>query len=193
MALESTPDGVAKKEKEMVIYGKIVNFEQLKAAGRIVDQVQYELKISKTDKNAAAGSMRVRQETENDEVKYIHCIKNKLEDGSSIETETEATESMFKQFKYMCESGMSKTRFEFPIEGSECKWEVDVFKSVDGTMFEWVKIDLEDWEGELPKLPIELTDVISNPYGARTEEEEAQVRMLYDTVFRTPNPVLAKS
>ena len=40
----------------------------------------------------------------------------------------------------------------------------------------------------MPPLPFELADVITNQTGERTPEEEARVRSLYESDFRTKNP-----
>jgi len=71
-------------------------------------------------------------------------------------------------------------------------WELDLFLKPDGTYYDWIKMDLEVGEGNenapLPPFPIELSDIISAPYGSRTPEEEAIVSKLYDTIFATRNP-----
>lgn len=187
-----------KKEDELVFYGKLVNFAELKAKAAEY-QEQYEVKIPKTDKNAIGGRIRVRKIVKGQkEPKFILTTKTKLPDGSEYESDCKTTEENFIQFKYFCEGGMIKDRYTFPVEGFKgLKWEIDVFTGTNGLFHEWVKIDLEREESgielaNLPPFPVQLTDVITNQNGQRTPEEEAIVRTLYDTVFRTPNPIISK-
>lgn len=187
-----------KKEKELVFYGKLVSFNELKTKTAEY-QEQYEVKIEKSDKNAVGGRIRVRKTVKGDkEPKYILTTKTKLPDGSEYESDCRTTEENFIQFKYFCEGGMIKDRYSFPVEGYKgLKWEIDVFTGTNGLFHEWVKIDLEMEDenielANLPPFPVQLTDVITNQNGQRTPEEEAIVRTLYDTVFRTPNPIISK-
>lgn len=188
------------KEVEMVFYGKIQDFSQLKAASRMLSQEQYEIQIPKTELNAVEGKLRIRKEVEEgkDPV-YEFTTKTKTTDGHSIEVNCEATEANLIQFRYLSEFGMIKDRYEFPVkvkneDGTETDtgliWEIDVFKTANGSYHEWCKIDLEinSELKSIPAFPITLENLISAPYGERTEEEETIVRTLYDTVFRTPNP-----
>lgn len=187
-----------KKEKELVFYGKLVNFAELKTKAAEY-QEQYEVKIEKSDKNAVGGRIRVRKTVKGDkEPKYVLTTKTKLPDGSEYESDCKTTEENFIQFKYFCEGGMIKDRYSFPVEGYKgLKWEIDVFTGTNGLFHEWVKIDLEMEDenielANLPPFPVQLTDIIVNQNGQRTAEEEAIVRTLYDTVFRTPNPIISK-
>ncbi len=189
-----------KKEKEFVFYGKVANFEDLKKCKNTEYQEQYEVKIPNSDKNATGGRIRVRKTVKGDkDPKYVLTTKTKLPDGSDYESDCKTTEENFIQFKYFCEGGMIKDRYCFPVEGyKDLKWEVDVYTGTNGLLHEWVKVDLEIGDEaielvSIPPFPIELTDVISNQNGQRTPEEEAIVRTLYDTVFRTPNPIIAEA
>lgn len=187
-----------KKEKELVFYGKLVSFAELKTKAAEY-QEQYEVKIEKTEKNAVGGRIRIRKTVKGDkEPKFVLTTKTKLPDGSEYESDCKTTEENFIQFKYFCEGGMIKDRYSFPVEGYKgLKWEIDVFTGTNGLFHEWVKIDLEMEDenielANLPPFPVQLTDVITNQNGQRTPEEEAIVRTLYDTVFRTPNPIISK-
>lgn len=195
---EEAPQKKLKKEKEFVFYGKIVDFNELKAKAAEY-QEQYEVKIPKTEKNATGGRIRVRKMVKGDkEPKFVLTTKTKLPDGSDYESDCKTTEENFIQFKYFCEGGMIKDRYSFPVEGYKgLRWEVDVFTGTNGLFHEWVKIDLEIEDesielANMPPFPIQLSDVITNQNGQRTAEEEAIVRTLYDTVFRTPNPIISK-
>ncbi len=188
-----------KKEKEFVFYGKVADFKELKACKNVEYQEQYEVKIQQSDKNATGGRIRVRKTVKGEkEPKFVLTTKTKLPDGSDYESDCKTTEENFIQFKYFCEGGMIKDRYSFPVEGHKgLRWEVDGFTGTNGLFHECVKIDLEvEDEGiemaNMPPFPIQLTDVITNQNGQRTPEEEAIVRTLYDTVFRTPNPIISK-
>lgn len=188
-----------KKEKEYVFYGKVVNFDELRKCKNVEYQEQYEVKIEKSDKNAVPGRIRVRKSVKGEkEPRFVLTTKTKLPDGSEYESDCKTTEENFIQFKYFAEGGMIKDRYRFPVEGYKgLHWEVDVFTGQNGLFQEWVKIDLEfDDENielsNMPAFPIQLTDVITNQNGERTPEEEAIVRTLYDTLFRSPNPIVAK-
>ncbi len=196
---EAEPDQKKlKREDELVFYAKIVNFSELKAKSAEY-QEQYEVKIPKSDKNAIAGRIRVRKIVKGDkEPKFVLTTKTKLPDGSEYESDCKTTEENFIQFKYFCEGGMIKDRYSFPVEGYKgLKWEIDVFTGTNGLFHEWCKIDLEREDSgieltNMPPFPIQLSDVITNQNGQRTPEEEAIVNTLYDTVFRTPNPIISK-
>lgn len=185
------------KEDELVFYGRITNFDDLKKATGSEHQEQYEIPHPKTDKNSAEGRSRVRKTTpKGQQPTFEFTTKAKLGDGSDFENNTPTNEQQLILFKHLSEYGMIKERFFFPVEGHEdLVWEVDVFFTANGGYQEWCKIDLEQKNGKIstiPAFPIELTDVITSQHGQRTEEEETKVRMLYDTVFRVPNPVVNK-
>ena len=186
-----------KTENELVFYGKMVSFDELKTKASEY-QEQYEVKIPKTEKNAIGGRIRIRKTVKGKkDPRYVMTTKTKMPDGSEYESDCKTSEENFIQFKYFCEGGMIKERYTFPVEGhTGLKWEVDVFTGTNGLIHEWVKIDLERDDQtieltNLPPFPIQLTDVITNQNGQRTPEEEAIVRTLYDTVFRTPNPIIS--
>ena len=188
-----------KKEKELVFYGKIVDFKELKNCKNVEYQEQYEVKIPQSEKNATPGRIRVRKTVKGEkDPKFVLTTKTKLPDGAEYESDCKTSEENFIQFKYFCEGGMIKDRYSFPVEGFKgLRWEVDVFTGTNGLFHEWVKIDLEMEDenielANLPPFPIQLSDLITNQNGQRTAEEEAIVRTLYDTVFRTPNPIISK-
>ena len=95
----------------------------------------------------------------------------------------------------MSESGMMKDRYFFPVSGTDLVWEFDVFIShtdEEGRHHysPWIKIDLEvtDRSAPIPHLPIEVTDLITAPFGERTDVEERKVTELYHNIFRMRNP-----
>lgn len=194
-AMEERSDGRAVKETEFVFYARIVNMEELQQAQSVESHEQWEIQAPKTERNAVSGRLRIRKTDKGDSgnPEFVLTTKTKTADGHSIEVSVPTTHANFVQFQYLSESGMIKDRYVFEIEGSECVWEVDVFKKPDGSYYEWCKIDLEfDAPLEkLPAFPIELADVITNQDGQRTDEEETRVRTLYDYEFITKNRFIA--
>jgi len=93
----------------------------------------------------------------------------------------------------MCEAGMMKDRYTFKVGDSDAlKWEVDVYPGPNGQYQPWVRIELEvqDFQGEIPELPIDLEEAIVAPAEQQTPEEKAKIKTLFETVFLRPNPYL---
>ena len=180
-----------RREHEMVFYGRIVDFEELKKSGHMETHEQYEIKIDKTAENASAGRVRVRMTTEQgkSEPSYVLTIKTPIDGGDELENEIECDERAFIQFRMMAPRGMLKDRYFFKFDDKH-NWEVDVFKASNGAYHAWCKIDLEmaGFIGNTPDFPIQLEEVIIAQDGQRTPEEEAKVKTLYETVFTVPNP-----
>lgn len=199
--LEGVTDGKAHKEIELVYHAILDDVTVLDSAARKEIQEQWEIKIDKTEpsivpRNLAGGRMRVRKI--NNGEKYIFCSKTKDGDHQA-EVELESTEDQFNQFVAMATGGMLKTRYYFPIDGTEGSfpegefdgkivWEIDVFQShPNDEPKEWVKIDLElpeNWNQRRPFFfPFKTKEMIKSQYGERTEEEEAIVSRLYEKDF----------
>lgn len=190
-ALEDIVDGHTHKELEMVFYGRIVRPEELDQAAEKEDQEQWEIKVPKDDSNASGGRIRIRKtiKGEGGTPEYVLTTKTRTSDGGNNEVAIPTTEDHFMQFKYMAHNGMLKMRYVFPVEGTDYRWEVDVFRKPGGGFWEWCKIDLEvdAMGGPVPPFPIELADLITNQEGARSEAEEAKIRSLYEYEFLTKN------
>lgn len=196
IGLEEAKDGKAVREKEHVIYGRLPDLNDLKKASGMEHQEQWQIKVAKTDKNAAKGRIRVRKTvTKDGAVEYVNTTKVEVGDtasGDNIEVPIPTTEGNFLQFRFLAEEGMIKDRYFFPVPDSDLVWEVDVFKKPNGEYYDWVKIDLEvsDLDAPLPALPLALEDVITAKYGDRTDAEEARVTALYANEFIAKNPHL---
>lgn len=196
--LESlTEEGKAFHEIEHVIYVRMADMGDLAKATSKEHQVQWQLKIAKSDDNFGTGSIRIRKTIPNivnhNLAEYTLTTKVKSKDGS-IEVEVPTTEDNFKQFALLSPEGMTKDRYSFNIPGTDMVWEVDMFylpgaEIGSGKYHAWCKIDLEVRERleTLPELPIRALEVISAPYGSRTEAEEKIVTSLYDNEFITKN------
>lgn len=223
VALEAEDgSGKAQIETEFVAYGKLDDLQQLLKAATVEHQDQWEIRLPKTDRNAAGGRMRVRKTMNaQGEIAYRFCNKITAGKGNSqIEVILEATLDSFEQFKRMAEKGMIKERFTFPVEGrsradgSPLTWEVDLFykpevvkqanfpdvvaanrKQMDFSLFhDWVKLDLEldSMDEAIPAFPIEMSEIIDKQTGQRSPEEETKLRNLYDLCFMVSNVYLGR-
>jgi len=200
IALEDVADGQAHIEKEHILYARLTDPAFLKNAARMEHHEQWELKMPKSEKNAGSGRIRVRKTVkEGMDPEYTQTSKTKdPKTGGQIEITIPVTEAVFNQFRIMSENGMRKDRYFYPIDdGSDRVYEVDMFLK-HGTQaganqyYEWCKIDLEvdDMNAAMPPLPDGFADIISAPFGKRTEQEEARVSSLYHNEFTAPNPHL---
>lgn len=202
-SMEEQSDGKLHREREHTLYARITDFAILKAASSMEHQEQWEIKIAKTDANAGQGKFRIRKTVVGDRPpEYVLTCKTNAssERGDNLEVSVPTTEAQFAQFKMLSEAGMVKDRFFFKIEDSDLVWEVDVFyrkgaQPGSGDYEPWCKIDLEvpDLNLPLPPLPEGFTEVIANPYGKRTQQEETRVIALYHNEFIAPNPYLNKA
>jgi len=207
IALEEQATGKATTEKEYVFYAKLSDPSILEKAAHVEHHEQWNLKIDKTADNYCSGRIRIRKTEENGKVTYVQTTKTHMKppagesnlsdvavpDASQnmLEVAIEATEDAFKQFKMIADQGMKKTRYTFPIEGTDLKFEVDVFDGQDSET-PWVKIDLEV-NGPLeviPSLPQGFTDVIMNQKDQQTDEEKKLIWSLYENVFLSKNEYL---
>lgn len=198
-ALEDVSDGKAHREIEHTFFGKIENMSILDGASGMEHQEQWEIKLEKTEKTAAAGKWRVRKTVKDGvDPEFVLTCKTAGKEGS-IEVGVPVSVPMFDQFRMMAEQGMVKDRYFFPVEGSDLVWEVDMFL-VQGSQpgekkyHDWCKIDLEvpSLDIALPPIPAGITELITNPYGKRSEAEEAKVISLFHNEFLSPNPYLNK-
>jgi CYTH domain-containing protein len=196
LAFEEISNGKAFREIEHVFYARLSNIGDLAKAASQEHQEQWELKFPKTNKNGGSGTVRIRKTIIGTGVPaFVLTTKTMAShDGDKIEVPVPTTEPMFKQFKLMSEKGMIKDRYHFPIEGTDLVWEVDMFLKPGGQIGvgpyeDWCKIDLEvsDRLTTIPPFPLDTEELITAPFGKRTEEEEAKVTSLYETVFTQKN------
>lgn len=195
-ALEDNVKGVSEIEREFVIYAELLDKSQLNKSSQLLEQEQWNLFIPKTEKNAAQGGVRIRKETTNGVTNYLLTTKVKVGDDKQ-ECTVPTTEDNFKQFKLLADDGMVKNRFTFPIEGTDLKWEVDMFLKPNGEYHDWCKIDLEvtDKDMELPPLPMNFGRVILPPEFRdphQNTDDEAKIKELWDTCFRSENEFAKK-
>lgn len=193
-SLESNTTGKSITELEYVFFGQLSDLDALKAlAADVEEQVQFS--IIKPN-----GTVRVRsvndQEFELTTKVWTAGVVGKKEATNPT------SKDQFDDFSKIADSGMRKTRFIVPIDGTEGTWvpnednptpkyegrlfwEFDVFFDNAGNLIPWVKIDLEVPEQlpQVPAFPVELTNVIMNQFGQRTPEEEAFVKQLYSDSY----------
>lgn len=196
ISLEDNNDGKNRIEKEFVYYLKlkdIPNFIERNSSVR-EEQEQYEIKIPKAEESEYNSRIRVRKRIErrdgvDSQPEYILCVKaNKEGLQGSIENELTATKEMFDLFKVIAVYGQKKVRYSVGIPNYDQRliWEVDVFINSDGSINEWVKIDLElpsDYNGEIPNVLnyFDADEAIINQWSNRTEEENQKCKMILDS------------
>ncbi len=174
MAMEAHLDGKPHIEREITAY---VRLRDLYDVTSIADssETHEQWQIPMASKKAKA---RIRL---TDNVEYSHTIKEKTKTQfESIESEQKIEAAFFEVMKRsVATNGYLKTRYNIKIEGSDRKWEVDVFKKYNGEPSLWVKLDYEFGEGEvdLPEIPFEYNEIIIPDI---EEGRDAEVTRLWD-------------
>ncbi|BAW19056.1 hypothetical protein [Ralstonia phage RP12] len=178
VALEDLENGEKAKEKEYVWYGRLTNPEELQKAVSQETQKQSSLK-------GKGGTIRVRETNGMGQVRYTLTGKAYTGRGECDEVSVPVSKDLHEVFRLITGESMDKIRYTFPIEGTDLKWEVDVFIDAQGNPKDWVKIDLEVPETitEWPPLPITLADTIFGGNDVYTPEQRAKLDELYATVF----------
>jgi hypothetical protein len=199
-ALEEIADGQARSEVEHTLYARVTDFNFLNNAAGMEHQEQWEIKLPKTPGNAGSLRMRVRKVVKpGQNAEFFLTLKTvDPRNQGNLESTLPCTDAMFTQFKIGSEKGMIKDRYFFPVnDGSGKVYEVDMFFK-DGAQpgskdyYDWCKIDLEvqSLDEPLPPLPQGFTDIISAPFGKRSEADEARVTSLYHNEFTAKNQYL---
>lgn len=197
LALEGQLDGKEKDELELVIIGRIDDLSKLKALNLDIEQ-QEQYTIKKPN-----GEVRVRKADGEYELTTKWWTPGVV---GKKEAECSCSEDQFECFKYICDNGMIKDRYHYPLHQFKGVWnalrpdaayegalvlEIDVFKDLSGSERPYVKIDLEypkDYpmtsEQMLALLPdIDLTEIIHKQWNERTEEEARRVAEIYNEHF----------
>lgn len=197
---ESVEGLVSNQEIEYTMYFKLTDPTQLFKATTVTEQEQWELTLPESQNSESNGRMRVRVERPKTEepAKYTLTLKVATPGVTGRkELELNIDEEYFEAFKLFCSNGMRKTRFTFPIEGTEGTWdeskedtrlcwEIDVFDDPSSVGAEcWVKVDLEVPQPleTLPEFPLAHDKAITNQWNERTPEEVAFVKQLFDKVY----------
>lgn len=176
--LEDLENGQASREKEYVWYGILTNPQELQKAAGQEKQMQSSVK-------GKGGTIRVRQTIAMGQQRFTLTAKAYSGRGDAREVSLPVSVDMHEIFKALSGESMDKIRYTFPIEGTELKWEVDVFIDAKGNPKQWVKIDLEVPEetNEFPPLPVTLSEMIFGGNEEYTPEQKAKLDQLYATVF----------
>lgn len=192
-ALESNTTGKAIQELEYVYYGKLTDIEALKAMS-VATEHQKQFSIIKPN-----GSIRVRA-VNNEVFELTSKVWTPGVNGKQ-EATNPTSRDQFEHFEAIGDSGMEKTRYEVIIPNTQGTWvanednptpkyegslfwEYDVFVRKDGSLSEWIKVDLEvpHLIENLPLPPL-LTDALTAQFGERTEEQEQFIKSLYRDHF----------
>lgn len=177
ISLEDGADGTVQQEIEYAFFGCVENWDFLEGAAGSEKQEQWESYRELGD--GAFAQARVRAI---DDRTYQMCVKTKIPgELGKKEVEQVCSKDFFDQFCFFADKGLNKTRYFFPIEGTDLKWEVDVYTTQSGERHPWLKIDLEvkTADTKLPKLPFEMKQVIINQPAQRTEEEKEHISNLF--------------
>lgn len=157
IAMEAHLDAKPHIEREITAYIKLKDLYDVTS---IADsqETHEQWQIPMKSKKAKA---RIRL---TDSVEYSHTIK---EDNGrpfeNIETEQKIQGTFFEVLRRsVAVNGYLKTRYNIKIEGGDRKWEVDVFKKINGEPSLWVKLDYEFGEGEtqMPEIPFDYDEII---------------------------------
>lgn len=172
--------GEVKQEIEYTFFARVPDFEWIDASLLKEQQEQAEIHIDNGEKGF--GQVRVRAVNDRD---YELCLKYKVPgELGKREVETLVTKDMFELMLLMAPHSLRKKRYCYPIEGTDLKWEVDVFENIDGEPFDWIKIDLElmakDKDMEIPPLPVPTVEKIMAQASKRTPEEYKKVGELFE-------------
>lgn len=178
LGLEDLENGEKSREKEYVWYGRLTNPSELAKAISKETQKQSAIKGS-------GGTIRVRETIAMGQLRYTLTAKAYKGFGDADECSVPVSKDLHEVFKAISGESMDKIRYTIPIEGSDLKWEVDVFIDAQGNPKEWVKIDLEVPEetNEWPPLPVTLADTIFGGNNEYTPEQKAKLDELFATVF----------
>lgn len=191
-------------EDEHEFYVQFADYDFLKNAASMDMQEQWVLKVDKTAKNDAKGSIRIRKvqegsvtggskQTSKRPVQYVMNTKADLGKGPGkrMEVPVPTTEDAFEVFARISESGMIKHRYHFPVD--KFVFEVDMFLMPDGTYCEYAKIDLEvkNREDEIPPFPFQFLKMVRGD--SEDPKDRAFIRSLYDKYFLAPNKYVVQT
>lgn len=188
--------GEAIREKEHIVFARLLDFSQLRKANKAEIQEQYGVKISKTEENAGSGKIRIRKITaRNGHIRYEMTTKSDVSEGK-IEVTVPTTEANFIQMKVLADGAMLKHRYVFNVKGTGLKWEVDAVPDGNGGYYPWVRAEIEvkDLKESLPDFPLKTEEIIFPPQFSEMSEEEYKKKTdeLYERFFIVGNPYLKK-
>lgn len=177
LSLEGMIDGKAYQELEYTFFGKIKDFAQLERAQSSETHEQWQIPLD-TDQPVKA---RIRL-IDGKRPTLTTKVRKDGEHGA-IEVDSDISMDLFKSLRLAAINGYKKTRYNFPVKGTDRKWEIDVFIGQNGEPHPWVKIDYEVGElsERIPKLPIDFEEIIVEGGKDQTMEEKRFVRHLWES------------
>jgi hypothetical protein len=173
-ALESEVIGKLNKEIEYTIYAELKDMSQLEKAPVMELHEQWRLPID------TEAPVKLRMRLINNR-RFTVTAKKSIQGAEGYyEITTDVPEDMFSILKLAAVDGYKKTRYVFPVTGSDRKWEVDVFMDKSGKPHNWVKIDLEVQSMDEAIPPFELTVGKFIIEGKTTPEEDKFINRLWN-------------
>lgn len=178
----SNYNGLLSQEIEYTIYAKLPDLSILEQAPVKETHEQWQLPLAKE------GQVKARLRLINDR-QYTMTTKAKRPGMAGWE-EVDATipEALFKHLREMAINGYKKTRYVFPVTGTDRHWEIDVFMDKSGNPHPWVKIDVEvkDRNEKLPIIDLDLgaTEFIIEGHHTCTKEDEAMIEKLWTSEWQ---------
>lgn len=174
--------GKTELEIEFTIYAELQDTRVLEQA--VTKELQQQVNISLDTET----DIRQRIRSVNDK-RWILTTKEPAERGfGNLETECDISKDMFGTLmRATKEKLVVKTRYFFPIPGTNLQWEVDVFNTKSGGEHPWVKIDLEvpNLEMEIPPLPFQVNSIIYADSDDLTIAEKRKISQLWDEEWVT--------
>lgn len=169
--------GQTKLEVEFTIYAELQDTRVLEQA--VTKELQHQVNISlDTDTEVR---QRIRSVNEK---RWILTTKEPPERGfGNLETECDISKDMYGTLmRATKEKLVVKTRYRYPIPGTNLQWEVDAFHTNSGSIHPWVKIDLEvpSLEMEIPPLPFQVASIIYADSDDLTIAEKRKIKSLWD-------------
>ncbi len=157
LVMEGIVDGRPHIEREITCYVKLRDLYDVTSIAK-EQETHEQWRIMTSSKK---GSIRIRL---TDDVEYTLTTKEKTKiQFETIETEQKIEKQFFEVLKRAYAfDGYLKIRYNIPIEGSNRKWEVDVFKTYSGTPSLWIKLDYEfnNGESQMPEIPFDYEELI---------------------------------
>lgn len=191
----------AGNEYEVEIYAILRNPLEIeeRATSREV-QEQWGVFVPKTAKNASEGTLRVRYtQIEGEDPSYVFCTKTAATEKGRPEVEDPVCPEQFQQLRKMAEQGLKKVRYNVPhlLESTQTNivYQVDRFRTKDGEIVPWHKIDAEVAPGTritAEDIPFDCEELIIVTPEAKANDPALKKKIgeLYEKYFRSGNELV---
>ena len=164
-------------ERELTFYVKMSDLSVLNSL-EAIDQEQWKLDLKGPNETG-----RFRARLENGKVHSICCKFPRKSGDGMVEAETLVNKEFWDfAIKMFGHHGYKKTRYIYPVPGTDLKFEIDVFLSESGRQHPYVKVDLE-YPADipvLPEFPFPVDEDTAIDGNDMTKEEEAFVDDLWE-------------